>query len=142
MRRRAIPRRTGRSRSPRRRACASAGRSPDLRESAQPCSAPADCEEIERAVELSRPELEVAGFDRWDEAIVEGLGEAECRVDPVPAEADRQLVRSQLARVVQPEDVYTREVRFEQLAVLGRVVFAEMPRVVRLLGPGRSEGQP
>src|SRR3954469_24647441 len=96
--------------------CRTIARSPRVRSA---MSAPADCEEIECAVELSRPELEVAGVDRGDEAVIEGLGEAECRVDPVPAEADRQLMHSQLAGVVQPEDVDTREVRFEQLAVLG-----------------------
>ncbi len=55
-------------------------------------------------------------------------GSAQRPVDAVPAEAYRGLVQPELAGVVQPKKLDRREMRRDQLSVLGRVVFADVPR--------------
>ena len=55
-------------------------------------------------------------------------------MDAVPAQADRELVRAQLAGVEEAEHLDPVEVGAEQLAVLADVVLAQVPGVVGLLG--------
>src|SRR5262245_51683818 len=80
----------------------------------------ADGEEVERAVEIALAQGEVRGRDRRGEAIVEGLGEAEARVDPVPAETQCQLVGAQLAGVEEAEQLDPREPALAKRPKLGR----------------------
>src|SRR6185312_2852674 len=79
--------------------------------------------------------------DRRHEAVVEGLGDPEARVQRVPAGADRQLVHAQLACVEQAEQLHRLEARLAQAAVLLGAVLADVPRVARALRTGRREGQ-
>src|SRR5205809_996631 len=75
-----------------------------------------DGEEVERALEIGlelAPEREVGGGDRGDEAVVEGLREPKRRVDTIPAGAQRQLVKAELAGVEEAEEVDRGEVRGE-----------------------------
>ena len=89
-RRTATPRRTGRSRSPRRRAC---GVQDDRqvargRPAAPLASGAADGEEVERRVEVARSaRREVGGGDRRREAVVEGLGQAAAACGRRPSRA-------------------------------------------------------
>src|SRR5262249_53185325 len=126
-RRRATPRRRGRSRTPPRTAYGSGGRSPDPPSSVPPSSASADRHTVEGAVEVVAPRPEVAGADRRDEARVERLGQVQGRVDAVPAEADRQLVSAEFAGVEEAEDLDAAEMRLEERTVLALVVFPEVP---------------
>ena len=67
------------------------------------------------------PQREVARRDRRREAVVERLGDAQPRVDGVPAGVlERQLVGAQLARVEEAEQVDGAEVALAQRAVLAR----------------------
>src|SRR5262249_4408404 len=153
--RRATPRRRDRSRSPPRRACGSAARSPGRQRSASPLSLPstgcysasprsalANSQEVERAVEVAAAQPEVPGADRRDEAVVERPREAKRRVDAIPAQPDGELMGLQLAGVEDAEQLDAREAGLEQGAVLALVVLTQMPGVVRLLGAGRREREP
>src|ERR671918_581148 len=104
-----------------------------------PTSRMADGEEVERAFEVPVPEGEVRRGDRRDEAVVERPRDPQRPVDPVPPEAERDLVRPEPASVEHPEDLDLAEVWLEQGAVLLDRVLAQVPRVVRSLGPGRGE---
>src|SRR5215207_6084515 len=98
-------------------------------------------EEVQRRVEVPFLELEVGGRDRRREAVVEGLGQAEALVHAVPTELDRQLVRAQLAGVEEAEQLDPGEMpRAERPELLGPVL-VHVPGVVRLLRPGRGQGQ-
>ena len=86
-------------------------------------------EEVQRAVEVARAQGEVADGDRRREAVVERLREPQRLVDAVPAEPlDRDLVRAQLARVEQAEQLDRAEVALAQRAVLLGAVLADVPR--------------
>src|SRR4051794_6094397 len=102
----------------------------------------ADRQEVECAVEIAGPEAEVAGVDRGDEAIVEGAGEMESPMDVVPADPDGELMGAELAGVEDAEDLHSLEVPAQQVAVLGGVVLAQVPGVLRLLGSGGREREP
>src|SRR5215216_860472 len=80
-----------------------------------PGSGTADGEEVERVVEPGVAQGEVRGGDRRHEAAVEGVGDPQHPVNAVPAEAERELVRAQLAGVEQAEDRDVGEVGLEQL---------------------------
>src|SRR4051812_9085517 len=101
----------------------------------------ADCDEVQRPVQIAGPQAEVTGADRRDEAIVEGLRDVEGGMDPVPAGADRELVGAQLARVEEAQQLDASEMRLEELPVLARVVFAQVPRVVGFLRTGWGQGE-
>src|SRR3954467_2994752 len=115
-------------------------RSPALRSAIE--SGAADGEEVQSPIERAGLQLEVAGTDRRDEAVVERLGDVEGGMDPIPARSDRELVCPQLAGVEQAEQLDAREVRLEEVAVLARVVLAQVPGVVGLLRARRGEGEP
>src|SRR5438105_2010580 len=73
---------------------------------------PAHREQIERAVEVGLAcgaDREVARGDRRREAAVEGARDAESLVHRVPADPQRELVRAQLARVVDAMQLDPRE---------------------------------
>src|SRR6201996_6210700 len=97
---------------------------------AAPASGPADGKEVEGAVEVPVVEAEVGGGDRRREAVVEGLGQAESPVDGVPAQPQRPAVHTQLARVVEAEQLDPAEVRLAELAELLRPVLLDVPGVV------------
>src|SRR5439155_8455551 len=137
----AIPRRRARCRSPPRRACGCGGRARAARAPSPACRSSKDRLEVERSIERSGPQREVALADPRDETVVEGLGDAQGRVNAVPAEADRQLVDPQLARMEEAEQLDALEARLAQRTELLRPVLADMPRVVRLLGARRRERQ-
>src|SRR3954449_3528566 len=103
----------------------------------------ADRQEVQRTTQLAAVgRQEVGRGDRGNEARVERFGQPQPRMSAIPARAQRQLVRSQLARVEDAEDLHAAEVRRQQLAVLGERVLAKVPRVLGLRGSGRSQGQP
>src|SRR4051812_1532578 len=101
----------------------------------------ADCDEVQRPVQIAGPQAEVTGADRRDEAIVEGLRDVEGGMDPVPAGADRELVGAQLARVEEAQQLDASEMRLEELPVLARVGFAQGPRGVGFLRTGWGQGE-
>src|SRR5256885_17245028 len=99
----------------------------------------ADREEVESAVEVClvlAPQGEVRGRDRGHEPVVEGLRDAQRRVNPVPPHPDRQLVQAELAGVMEAEQLDRREVGRQQLPVLAGGVLAQVPWVTRALGTG------
>src|SRR4051812_30446029 len=80
----------------------------------------ADRQEVERAIQVAAVGYpEVRRRDRRHEARVEGLGQPQRRMDAVPARAQRELVRAELAGVEDAVDLDAGEVRLEQPAVLG-----------------------
>src|SRR4051812_33827646 len=106
-------------------------------------SAMADGDEVERPVEVTAlSEPEVSGGDRRHESGIERLRQPQRRVDPIPPGAQRDLVDPELAGMEDPQDLHPAEVGREKLSVLGQGVLAEVPRVLRLLRAGRSQGQP
>src|SRR5512134_2926227 len=105
-------------------------RSPTVRPA---ISGPTDGEEVERPVQVPGTKPEVPGADRGHKAVVEGLRHPECDVNPVPAEPQGDLVGPQLARMDEAKDLDRAEMGREELAVLAGVVFAQVPRVLRLL---------
>src|SRR5262245_51934375 len=115
--------------------CRTIARSPAL------CSGTADGEEIECPVEVVAAQREVAGGDRRGEAVVEGPGQPQRPVHAIPAEPDRDLVRAQLAGVVEAEQLDSLEVVLAELPELGRAVLAHVPGVVRLLRAGGRQGE-
>src|SRR5215212_6018903 len=118
--------------------CRTIARSP----TGEPRSRTADRQEVERAVEIaSGGHPEVGRADRRHEPGVEGLGDPEGRMDPVPSRAQRELVQAKPPGVEHAMDLDLREVRIEEAAVLVDGVLAQMPRVLRLLGAGWREGQ-
>src|SRR5436189_1354069 len=101
-----------------------------------------DRQEVERAVEVALgAHPEVRRSDPRNEPLVERPRDPQRGVDSVPAGPERQLVDSQLSSVEDAEDLDPREVGVEQLAILARRVFAQMPRVLGLLGARGREGQ-
>src|SRR3954454_12647328 len=90
-----------------------------------------DRDQVEAALEIAAAQREVAGADRGREALVEGAREVQGGVHPVPAGSQRELVRAQLARVEEAEQVHAAEVARAQRAVFVRPVFAHMPGVAR-----------
>src|SRR5215475_9636744 len=90
----------------------------------------ADGEEVERAVEVPLLELEVGGGDRRGEAVVEGAGEAQRPVDPVPAEPECDRVRAQLAGVEEAVQLDPGEVRLAEGTELLGTVLVHVPGVV------------
>src|SRR4051794_36345066 len=119
------PPRTATCRSPRRRACACAGRARARPAHGRRGSDPAYREEVERRVELVGPQRKVACGDGWREPIVERLGQTQRFVDPVPAELDRPGMHRELAGVEQTEQLDLAEHRGAQLAELVGTVFAD-----------------
>src|SRR5262245_52541495 len=115
--------------------CRTIARSPAVR------SAITDGDEVQRPVEVAGSQSEVPGADRRDEAVVEGLGDVERRVEAIPAEPEGELMGTELARMEQTEQSDAAEVRLEELEVLILVVLAQMPGVVGLFGAGRREGE-
>src|SRR3954468_23849225 len=111
--------------------CRTIARSPTVRVA---MSGAAHRQEVERAVEATATQAEVAGADRRDEAVIERPRQAKRRMDAVPAQLDGELMYPQLAGVEDAEQLDAREMRLEEGPVLARVVFAQMPGVVRLLG--------
>ena len=101
----------------------------------------ADGDEVQSLVEIRAPQREVASIDARDEAVVERLGDAQGRMDAVPAGMDRELVGTQLAGVEETENLDPAKAGLEQLAVLGDRVLAQVPRVVGLLRARRGEGE-
>src|SRR4051794_29530803 len=101
----------------------------------------ANSQEVQGLVERAGLQLEVAGADRRDEAVIERLGDVEGGMDPVPARPDRELMGAQLAGVKEAEQLDACEMRFEQIAVLAGVVLAQVPGVVGLLRAGRGQGE-
>src|SRR5690349_18436525 len=101
-----------------------------------------DSQEIQGALEFACSQAEVAGSDRWDEAVVERLRDPQRRVHAVPAEPDRELVSAQPAGVEEAEHLDGPEVRRQERQVLLLVVFAQVPGIVGLLRAGRREGEP
>src|SRR5215211_4664334 len=102
-----------------------------------------DREEVEGPLQIAlRRDLEVRGGDGCDEAGVEGLRDAQRGVDAVPAEAQRELVDAQLAGVVDAEGLHPREMPLEQGPELPERVFAQVPRVIGLLGAWGREREP
>src|ERR1700709_2420718 len=83
---------------------------------------PADGKEVECAVEVAAPEAEVGGGDRWREAVVERLGQAEALVHGVPAGLQRPAVDPQLAGVEEAEQLDPAEVGLAEGAELRRSV--------------------
>src|SRR5436853_4209353 len=119
-------------RSPPHTACACAGRAP-AGPAAPVARSSQDGEEVERAVERSLGQAEVALRDGRGEAVVERLRDAQSLVHRVPAEVpDRQLVQTQLARVEQAEQLDTIEGPLAQLPELLGPVLLDVPRVVGL----------
>src|SRR6478752_4206743 len=100
-----------------------------------------DGDEVQRLAEARAAEAEVGGRDRRGEAVVEALGEAEALVDRVPSEPDRDLVDAQLAGVEEAEQLDPLEVRLAELAELLLAVLLDVPGVVGLLSPRRSQGE-
>src|SRR6185312_997148 len=100
---------------------------------------PADGKEVERAVEVARGEAEVGGGDRGREAVVEGLGQAEPRVDRVPTRLQRPAVDAQLAGVEEAEQLDPAEVGLAEGAELLRPVLLDVPRGVGLVRPLRGQ---
>src|SRR5215213_568648 len=90
-------------------------------------SGTADGEEVETAVEVTGPQGEVRGGDRRVEPAVEGLRQPQLRMDGVPAQSDRDLVRAQLAGVEEAEQLDRVEVGLAELAKLRRPVLAHVP---------------
>src|SRR5215208_502341 len=106
-------------------------------------SGTADRQEIERPIEVSaRGQPEVRGGDRRDEARVERLGDPKRRMGAIPSGAQRQVVEAQLEGMNDAQDLDSREVRLQQLAILAQRVLAQVPRILRLLGTRRGERQP
>src|SRR3954454_7483068 len=101
----------------------------------------ANSQEVQGLVERAGLQLEVAGADCRDEAVIERLGDVEGGMDPVPAAPDGELVDAQLARVEETEDLDAPEMRLQQGAVLVGVVFAQVPGVVGLLRARRGKGE-
>ena len=87
-------------------------------------------------------QLEIGRGDRRHEAVVERLRDPQRLVDTVPSERERELVGAQLASVEEAVDLDLREMRLEQLPVLGGRVLAQVPRVLGLLRPRRREREP
>src|SRR3954449_9761496 len=107
-----------------------------------PRSGMTDGQEVERAVELPlRAHPKVRGGDRRNESLVERLGDPQRGGDSIPAGPQREFVEPQFSGVEDTQDLDPREVRIEQLAVLGERVLPEMPRVLRLLRARWREGQ-
>src|SRR3954462_14538526 len=100
-----------------------------------------DGEEVQGPVEIALLQLEIRGGDRGREAVVEGLGQVQRLVDPVPAQLDRELVGTQLASVEEAEHLDPGKVGRAEIAELGGAVLAHVPGVVGLLGPGRRQRQ-
>src|ERR1700737_484665 len=124
----ATPRRTATCRTPRRRACACAGRWPARRDRGR-ASSPAHREQVKRAIELAPAYLsqgEVGRRDRRREALIEALGEAEARVQRVPSEAQRVLVQAQLAGVEEPVHVHAGKAAAAQALELLRAVLVHV----------------
>src|SRR5258707_15140616 len=115
--------------------CKTIARSPAL------SSGMADSDEVQCPVEVDLPELEVRGGDRRGEAVVEGLGQMQRLVDAVPAQIDRDFLRPQLAGVEETAQLDLLEMRLAERSELRRPVLAHVPRVVGLLGAGRSQRQ-
>src|ERR1700684_2425455 len=95
-----------------------------------------DGDEVERLVEVGiclRAQGEIAGCDRRREPVVEGLGQAQARVDRIPAELERKRMVLQLARVEQPVHLDTRKRAASQLRELLGAVLVHVPRIVRAL---------
>src|SRR6188474_3743731 len=114
--------------------CRTIARSPAL------CSGGmADSEEIQSPVETAPLQGEVRGGDRRGEAVIEGLGQVQCLVEPVPAQPDRDLVEAQLARVEEAEQLDPGEMRLAEGAELLGAVLVHVPGVVRLLCPRRGQ---
>src|SRR6476646_3500693 len=90
----------------------------------------ADREEIECLVQVVSPQGEIGRRDRRREAVVERPGQAQRPVRVVPAEPQSQLVRPQLARVEEAEQLDPLEVRLAEGAELAVAVLAQVPRVV------------
>src|SRR3954452_9277061 len=89
----------------------------------RPRSGTADGDEVQRLVEVARAQREVAPGDRRHEAVVEALGDAQLRVDVVPAGVtDRELVQAQHARVEESEQLDAGVMALEQVAELLRAV--------------------
>src|SRR5919201_1838571 len=63
----------------------------------------ADSQEVQGALQPGVSELEIRGADRGDEARVEGAGEPQVAMKPVPTEAQTDLVGPQLAGVKDPQ---------------------------------------
>src|SRR6188768_2329066 len=62
----------------------------------------ADGDEVQCPIEILLLEFEVSARDRWGEAVVERLTQAQSLVDAIPAELQGQLVGAQLAGVEEP----------------------------------------
>src|ERR687897_2839099 len=95
-----------------------------------PTSRMADREEVERSIEVGLAQGKVGRGDCGDEAVVEGSRDPEPAVNAVPAEPQRELVRTQLARVEEAQDDDLGEARLEQSPVLVEPVLAHVPGVV------------
>src|SRR4051794_30061292 len=78
----------------------------------------ADGDEVESPLEALASQGEIRSGDRRGEAVIERLGQPQSPVDVVPAEADRHLVRTQLARMEETQDLDPREAGLEQGPVL------------------------
>src|SRR5215218_5196830 len=99
--------------------CRTSARSPTLSRGLMP--APPSCratdgEEVQCRVEVPFLEPEVRGGDCRREAVIERLGQAQTLVHAVPAELDRQLVRTQLAGVEEAEQLDRGEVGLTERA--------------------------
>src|SRR4051794_33379374 len=93
----------------------------------------AERQEVERPVKVApTPQPEVGRGERRNEARVERLRQPERRVDAVPADPKRRLVRAQLACVEDAQNLDPAEVRLQQLAVLSERVLPKVPRVLGL----------
>src|SRR3712207_2144540 len=88
-----------------------------------------DRDEVQGPFEACGLQREITGRDRRDETVIERLGDPQCRVDTIPAGADRELVRAQLACVKEAEHLDAGKAWLEQLAVLLDGVLAQMPGV-------------
>src|SRR5258708_7186854 len=127
----ATPRRTASCRSPPHTACASGGPGTGCRVTG---SRSQDREEVKCLVKIARANPEVTLGDRRREAVVEALRQAQPRVNAVPARAQRQLVRSQLARMEDAQQLDRAEDTRAQLAKLLRAVLDQMPWIAGTVG--------
>src|SRR6185437_15924106 len=107
-------------------------------------SRPANCDEVERLVEIRlacRAQGEVACGDRRREPAIEGLRQAQARVDPVPAELQRERMYPQLARMEEAIHLDLAKRAAAQCRELLGAVLVHVPRVVRALRPLGRERQ-
>src|SRR5262249_53175383 len=119
-------------------------RSPTVPAFVRPRSGTTDREEVEGPGEIglgATGEAEVGRRECRDEALVEGLRQAQRGVDPVPAGPQGELVEAELAGGEGPEELGPRGGGVERLSVLGGRVLAAVLGVVGALGPGGRQGE-